>query len=187
MIASDEELRNLIANGSVRIRPNVRSVDIRPCGIRLHLGGELLIPQITSRTVSIRDPDIEWKSFEIDRVPYILEPHSFALGTTREAIEIDAGWVGHLDNRSTCARLGLMVHGGSTTFDSAHFGCRSAVLELANVGPLRLELREGDPIVELQLERLVGRIQQEPSGQYAGQLGVLPPRAPSHDTDNEVT
>lgn len=44
MILSDKTIRNYISSGKIKIFPEFNLSDVRPAGIRLHLGSELLIP-----------------------------------------------------------------------------------------------------------------------------------------------
>ena len=52
MILSDATIRKSIETGKIRIFPDFDDKDIRPAGVRLHLGDELLVP-IPGQTVDL--------------------------------------------------------------------------------------------------------------------------------------
>ena len=61
MILSDATIREFIKNGKIRISPNFDSKNIRPTGVRLHLGEELLVP-VPGQTVDLSEsPELDYK------------------------------------------------------------------------------------------------------------------------------
>lgn len=61
MILSDKTIKENIATGKIKIFPEFNLADVRPAGIRLHLGSELLIP-IGGQTVDLdSNEDIEFE------------------------------------------------------------------------------------------------------------------------------
>ena len=118
----------------------------------------------------------------IDEQGHQLAPGGFNLGSTREIISVDADLVCQVDGRSTLARLGLMVHCGSTVFDHIQSAGRAITLELANVGPFTINLKAGHPIALITFTRLSSPVRQPEYGQYEGQQGPVAPPARVHPT-----
>lgn len=93
---------------------------------------------------------------------FLLPPQRFALGITRERIELPkqskiAAWV---EGRSTLARLGLAVHLTAPTIHAGFHG--QIVLEMFNFSPYTLRLSPGKlAVCQLIFER-VGRIPKGP-------------------------
>lgn len=83
-----------------------------------------------------------------DRV--ILEPHGFFLWQTREEVgtpEIDPRLICFIDGKSTRARTGLLVHMTAPTIHAGWWG--KVTLEIGNLGPFRLVLKEGDAVAQI--------------------------------------
>jgi dCTP deaminase len=175
MILSDTTILEYLACGKIRIAPRVDARDVRPTGIRLHLGDDVMVPG-SSQTIDLRAPIAP----TFDRVPigsagFVLRPNAFVLGCTREQIHAIEPMVGLLDGRSTLARLGLLVHAGSTVIDGNHDEARCIVLELKNIGPYDLVLSPGLPIAMLVFATLSASIKQSSQAQYRGQRSVRAP------------
>ncbi|HLC91071.1 MAG TPA: dCTP deaminase [Candidatus Nanoarchaeia archaeon] len=174
MILSDRTIQEFIERGKIKILPSVDTKNIRPTGIRLHLGDELLIP-LPSQTIDLSaSPEIQYNKINIHKEWYILQPGEFVLGTTKESIHLAEGIVGKLDGRSTFARLGLLIHCSSDTVDGNHEHPRAIVLEMKNIGNLNLKVKSGIPIAMILFHTLTEPIQQKSQAQYAHQTGVQP-------------
>ena len=80
----------------------------------------------------------------------ILEPQAFCLWQTKEEVgtpEIDARLICFINGKSTRARTGLIIH---LTAPTIHAGWQGKVtLEIANLGPFRLALKEGAAIAQI--------------------------------------
>ena len=80
----------------------------------------------------------------------IIKPGGFFLWQTRETVgtpEIDPRLICFIDGKSTRARTGLLVHMTAPTIHAGWWG--QVTLEIANLGPFSLALKEGDPIAQI--------------------------------------
>jgi dCTP deaminase len=176
MILSDVTIKKYKKKGSIKISPNFDEKNIRPTGIRLHFGDEILIPK-PNQTIDISKPiDIKYRKIKINKNKgYLLKPNEFILGTTYESILLPKNLVGKLDGRSTIARLGILVHCSSDTIDGNYEQSRTIVLEIKNIGNFNILLKPQNPIGMLVLYKLTKKIKQKSQSQYENQLGVQPP------------
>lgn len=85
----------------------------------------------------------------------LLRPGGFALAQTVEVVRIPADALGRIEGRSSVGRLGLTVHVTAGFGDPGFHG--SITLELANLGPFDLILRDGIRICQLAIESMTGR------------------------------
>jgi dCTP deaminase len=176
MMLSDQDLREALAAGDIRFSPPVREEDIRPTGIRLHLSAELLIPEAKQPPVDITGGrQAAFTRTTIGPSGLIFQKGAFALGGSIENFSADADLVCQIDGRSTLARLGLMIHCSSTTFDHIHGEARSVTFELVNLGGMDLCLRAGAPVALASFIRLSSPVVQQAYGQYSRQAGPTPP------------
>ena len=86
------------------------------------------------------------------RIPFILHPGQFALGSTLEYIELPANIGAQLEGRSSWAREGLNVHSTAGLIHPGHRGV--IVFELQNVGTHPLPLYAGTRVAQLLFYRL---------------------------------
>jgi dCTP deaminase len=85
-----------------------------------------------------------------DGARVIVRPAGFLLWQTRQTVgtpEIDPRLICFIDGKSTRARTGLVVHMTAPTIHAGWWG--QVTLEIANLGPLTLALREGDAIAQI--------------------------------------
>ena len=175
MVLSDVAIKKAVKSGGIKILPKLDVKNIRPAGVRLHLGDELLIPA-PNQTVDISgSAEIKYKKIKIKKDGYIIRPGEFVLGTTHENIQMSKDIVGKLDGRSTIARLGLLIHLSSDTVDGNHEQPRSTVLEMKNVGNFNLRIKPRDPVAMIVFHKLTEKIKQKNQEQYKNQTGVQPP------------
>lgn len=175
MILSDKTIRNFIATGKIKIFPEFNLSDVRPAGIRLHLGSELLIP-IEGQTVDLESSeDVKFDKVSILNNSFILKPGQFILGTTFEKFQVPRNIVCHVDGRSTVARVGLAIHCTSGIIDGNFEEARTIVLEMKNQGPFDIVLRHRNALALLYFTELSSDIEQATQMQYQGQAGVVAP------------
>jgi dCTP deaminase len=187
MMLSDGAIHAAILSGDVRISPEVPPEHIRPVGIRLHLGTDILVPVPSTYEIDPMGTDVpEYEPHDLRGDGFRLESRTFVLGSTREAIQVVPSLVCRLDGRSTLARLGLMIHSTSSVIDNNTDDQRVIVLELYNLGASPLRLRAGLPIGMLTFFRLAEAISQPSASQYAGQSGVKVPDLDFHRTGNHL-
>jgi dCTP deaminase len=177
MIMSDGVICSAMAAGDISVEPDSRENDIRPAGLRLYLGTDLLIPVESNEEIDLTKAESsQFASHKMGASGYLLESHGFVLAHTRERIRTSRSIVCRVDGRSSVARHGLFVHCSSATIDNIHVIARTIVLELYNCNRRPIRLWPGLAIAMLIFERLDGEIQQQPAHQYADQQYLLPPR-----------
>lgn len=175
MILSDKTIKDYIAKGKIQIFPEFHLTNVRPTGIRLHLGSELLIP-IEGQSVDLEAPEeLEFSRLSIAEEPFTLRPGQFILGTTFEKFLVPRDIVCHVDGRSTVARVGLAIHCTSATIDGNFEEARTVVLEIKNQGPFDIILRHKIALAMLSFHQLTSAIEQKTQTQYQGQDGVVAP------------
>ena len=175
MILSDTTIEELIDARKITIFPDFDKKNIRPAGIRLHLGAEILIPEPGQTTDLEGSNDLEYRKIELDEKGYILKPNEFILGSTHEKFQVPRDILCHIDGRSTVARLGLSIHCTSTTIDGNFDEPRTVVLEMKNIGSFNIVLKPKSAIAMLTFSELSAPIQQMSQQQYKGQSGVVAP------------
>lgn len=175
MIFSDKTIKDCLKRGEIKIYPEFNLTDIRPAGIRLHLGNELLVPKKGQRVDLTMDEAVEFDRTLIPQEGYILRPNEFILGSTHEKFQVPRDVVCHVDGRSTVARIGLAIHCTSGVIDGNFEEARTIVLEMKNQGPFDIVLRFKMALAMLSFSQLTTEIEQGSQKQYQGQEGVVPP------------
>jgi dCTP deaminase len=100
-------------------------------------------PDDSSQTVGRRGNEI------------IVKPGGFLLWTTIETVgtpATNADLICFVDGKSTRARAGIVVHLTAPTIHSSWVG--NITLEIANLGPFHIILKEGDAIAQLTVARV---------------------------------
>lgn len=159
MILSDRDIKKYIKDGKIKIKPKpVLETQLGPCSIDLHLGN--IFKTFRPSEYPYLDPKRKINFEEImeeikieDGGPFILQPKSFVLTTTKEEFSITSDLMTRLDGRSSLARLGVVIHLTSARFDPGWKG--KAVLELGNMGTMPVILYAGSTrICSLTFETL---------------------------------
>jgi len=147
MVLSDRDIKKYIKEGKIKIkpRPNFKE-QLGPCSIDLYLGNifKVFRPSEYPYLDPKRKIDFEEIMEEIkveNNSPFILQPKSFVLTTTKEEFSISNDIMARLDGRSSLARLGVVVHLTSARFDPGWKG--KAVIELGNLGIMPVVLYAG--------------------------------------------
>lgn len=175
MILSDKTIKEFIEHGKIKISPDFDPANIRPAGIRLHLGSELMIP-IEGQKVDLEsNEEIEFERISIIKNSFTLRPGQFILGSTLEKFQVPRNIVCHVDGRSTVARIGLAIHCTSGIIDGNYEEARTIVLEMKNQGPFDIILRYKTALAMLSFNQLTTDIDQKTQQQYQGQDGVVAP------------
>lgn len=175
MILSDRTIQQFIDDGKIKIFPEFSLKDIRPSGIRLHLGGELLIPLEGQKIDLEGNENPRFDRVSLLQKDFVLHPGQFILGTTYEKFQVPRDIVCFVDGRSTVARLGLAIHCTSGIIDGNFEEARTIVLEIKNQGPFDLVLRYKTALAMLSFHQLTTEIAQSAQKQYQGQDGVIAP------------
>jgi len=147
MILSDRDIKKYIKLGKIKIKPKPNFKEqLGPCSLDLHLGDvfKTFKPSEYPYLDPKRKIDLEEIMEEIeieDGSPFVLQPKSFVLATTKEEFYISNDLMARLDGRSSLARLGIVVHLTSARFDPGWQG--KAVIELGNMGTMPVILYAG--------------------------------------------
>lgn len=139
---SDKDIIKAIKEGDLRVDPFKKS-SLRPAGISLHLGSEILVP-VRAGVIDIKaEISPEYDRFEITpSKPFIIKPQQFVLGHTEEKISIGANIGFLIEGRSTLARIGVSVEQSASMVDPGHLN-RPLTLEIYNCGPNSVTLYQG--------------------------------------------
>jgi dCTP deaminase len=193
MILSDGEIRQALKSGSIIIDPLPEPGQYNTSAVDLLLGPQLYSLK-TIEDLQLGQPAGVEMSVVVDpstvkiaellqkyAVPmtqesdgsFVLKPNKFALGQTREYIELkkQSKIAGRVEGRSTLARLGLTIHMTAPTIHCGFPG--RIVLEMYNFGAYPLRLRPNMSICQLILERLGKVPEMEIQTTFKGQKGVL--------------
>jgi dCTP deaminase len=179
MLLSDVSIKEYLEAGKIQIFPEFHSGDIRPTGIRLHLGCDLLIPRENQTVDFDSDQQLEFEKYSLLDQDYVLKPGQFILASTYERFQVPRNIVCHLEGRSTVARVGLAIHCTSGIIDGNFDEARSVVLEIKNQGPFNIVLKHRTALALLSFTQLSTEIAQSSQKQYRGQQGVAPPNLKS--------
>lgn len=175
MILSDVTIKELISLKKIIILPDFDIKDIRPVGVRLHLGTEILIPR-PNQTIELEGhADIQYEKVLLGEKGFVLKPNQFILAASYESFQVPRDIVCYLDGRSTLARLGLLVHATATTIDGNFDEPRTVVFEIKNIGFFDLVLKPKVAIAMLTFAQLSTPIEQSSQEQYRAQKGVTGP------------
>jgi len=147
MILSDRDIKQAIKLGKIKVKPKPNFKEqLGPCSLDLHLGNVFKVfksapyPYLDiKRTIDFED--IMEEIVVRDGGPFILQPRSFVLTTTKEEFSIDSDLMARLDGRSSLGRLGVVVHLTAARFDPGWQG--KAVMELGNFGVMPVVLYAG--------------------------------------------
>jgi len=147
MILSDKDIKKYIKEGKIKIKPKPNFKEqLGPCSLDLHLGNvfKTFKPSEYPYLDPKRKIDFEKIMEEIkieDGGPFILQPKSFVLTTTKEEFSISNDLMARLDGRSSLARLGVIIQMTAARFDPGWQG--KAVIELGNLGNMPVVLYAG--------------------------------------------
>jgi len=139
---SDRDILAALEEGLLTITP-FDTKQLRPAGITMQLGKEILIPQPVELIDLKGDQELEYDRVEITpEKPFVLQPQQFVLGHTEEVLSVGTKLGFTIEGRSTLARLGISVEQSSTIVDPGHHE-RPITLEIYNCGPSAVTLYRG--------------------------------------------
>ncbi len=183
MVLSDRDIKRYIAEGKIKISPELPPEQFGSCSVDFRLGHEFSVFE-HSRFAFV-DPRHKQGIEEMMRrviVPdgeaFILQPRDFVLAITEETLELDAEVLGRLEGRSSLGRIGIIVHGTAGLFDPGWTG--KATLELSNLSRMAVALYPGMRICSFTFEQLSTPVdvpyRKKPGNKYAGQTSPLASR-----------
>lgn len=175
MLLSDQTIKRYLEEGIIDIKPFLEEKDIRPTGIRLHLGEEVLVYKEGQVIDPQKGTKIKYKTHDITKKPFILKPGQFIIGHTYEEIKTSKNIIGFLDGRSTLARLGLTTHITAGVIDGISYRYEKIALEIKNVSNMSIKLSYKMPISLLIFLKTDRKILQNMDDKYKNQNRICPP------------
>ncbi len=183
MVLSDVDIKRYLAQGKIRILPELSPEQFGSCSVDFKLGNEFGIfdhsryPYIDLKG-KVDVQDIMRTVTVPDGEPFVLQPREFVLAITQESLELDRDVLGRLEGRSSLGRIGIIVHGTAGLFDPGWVG--KATLELSNLGRMPVALYPGMRICSFTFEQLSSPVavsyRDKPNNKYAGQTHPLASR-----------
>lgn len=155
MILPDHEIRKLLNEGRVVVKPIDEEVQIQPAGIDLRLGNDFRIFKATSCPyIDTKNNVVDYTEKVIidDEKPFIVHPGEFVLATVKEYIRIPGDLMGSIDGRSSLGRLGISIHATSASINPGWEG--KFVLEITNIGRAPVAIYPNMRIAKLTLHKL---------------------------------
>lgn len=175
MFLSHQAIEDCLAKKLIIIGPAFDAKNLRPAGIRLHLGDTLLIPE-PDQTVDLTEPtELRYKKIDLNKTVFYLKPDEFILGSTYETVQTAPNILALLDGRSTIARLGLTTHVTAAVIDGTFAAPHTPTLEIKNVGNFTIRLKPGDPIAMMLFAELKDPVTQNLQSQYHATLQQVAP------------
>jgi dCTP deaminase len=196
MILSDREVRAAIQGRRIWVTPCPPASDKRwsSTTLDLTLAAEIRpwLPQGDGGADVIIDPSSqEFNSNQLisertqpqscESEGYVIQPHTLVLGWTAEKVKLpNASRIGaRVEGKSSLARIGLGIHVTAPTIhpgfgenpSAPDFEGSQIRLEIWNIGPLKIRLKNGMPICQIIFEEVHGI----PEGRYAGQFAIQGP------------
>ena len=180
MVLSDVDIKRYLAQGKIRVTPELPAEQFGSCSIDFRLGPEFSVFDHSRHPyIDLRDrtaiQELMRTIIVKEGEPFILQPREFALAITEEHIEIDDDVLGRLEGRSSLGRIGVIVHGTAGLFDPGWRG--KATLELSNLGRMPVALYPGMRICSMTFEQLSSPssmpYHKKPSNKYAHQTSPL--------------
>ena len=183
MVLSDVDIKRYIAQGKIKITPELPPEQFGSCSVDFRLGAEFNVFEHS------RHPYIDLKGkIGLDGLmrpmivdpgeAFILQPRDFVLAITEETLELDVDVLGRLEGRSSLGRIGIIVHGTAGLFDPGWSG--KATLELSNLGRMPVALYPGMRICSFTFEQLSSPVsvpyRMKLNNKYAGQTQPLASR-----------
>jgi dCTP deaminase len=157
MVLSDVDIRRYIAQGKIKISPDLPPEQFGSCSVDFKLGNEFNVFEHSRNAyIDLRENKGIEGLMKSVMVPagdsFILQPREFVLAITEETLELDDDVLGRLEGRSSLGRIGIIVHGTAGLFDPGWAG--KATLELSNLGRMPVALYPGMRICSFTFEQL---------------------------------
>jgi len=167
VIVSDRTLRNLLAEGTIVVKP-LEERQIQPASIDLRLGDHFL--KIDENRMEAIGLDRELEYIEIKRQEIIIPPHSFMLAVTQEYIRLPNNVTAFVEGRSSIGRIGLFIQNAGWV-DPGFEG--TITLELYNANRLPIRLTSGRRICQIVFALMDGPADKPYMGKYQKQRDAV--------------
>ena len=183
MVLSDVDIRRYLAEGKIKITPELPPEQFGSCSVDFRLGAEFSIFEHSRHPfIDLREKraieELMKPVIVPEGEPFILQPREFVLAITEERLELDDDVLGRLEGRSSLGRIGIIVHGTAGLFDPGWSG--KATQELSNLGRMPVALYPGMRICSFTFEQLTSPSSmpywKKAGNKYAGQTRPLASR-----------
>jgi len=181
MVLSDIDIKRYIAEGKIKITPELPPEQFGSCSVDFRLGTEFSVfeysrhPYIDLKHGAGSVQDIMRTVTVKPGEPFVLQPRDFVLAITEETLDLGNDVLGRLEGRSSLGRIGIIVHGTAGLFDPGWIG--KATLELSNLSRMAVALYPGMRICSFTFEQLSSPVsvsyRDKPNNKYAGQTSPL--------------
>lgn len=178
----DRHIRESLATGELVITPlpEDESTWLQPAGVDLRISDEFRRPDPHVRHVrphALTGGEFTEPCGLNADGEFRLRPGEFVLARTMEWVKIPQGCAGNLDERSTYARCGVLMHLVAGNIEPGFEG--HITLELANLTQRDILLKPGEPVVQLTLNMLSDMPERDyasKGGRYQSSHGCVSPR-----------
>lgn len=172
MLLADHQIADRISTGDLKISP-FDPARVQPASVDLLLDQFLRVPRNPGAEIDVARV---WAGHtvlaEMDEDGWLMQPGDFLLASTVERVALPPDLAARVEGKSSLGRLGLAVHVTAGFIDPGFSG--QITLEIANLSPWPIRLRQQMPIAQLGLIPMAA-VPQRPYGRagnhYMGQYG----------------
>lgn len=164
----DWALKEYIRTGVIKINPLPEDWEscVDEVSIDLHLGSKLRVftndgfNTIDTKHTTKEEIESMMRLVELKPgQPFVLTENEFVIASTKERLTLPDNIIGHLNGKSSLARLGVVVHSTAARFDPGWDGC--PVLEFGTfLRGKKVVIYEGSPICAFSFEKLVANVER---------------------------
>ncbi len=180
MIYSDKDIMDALDVGTFTIDPRPARDDISPSAVDLRLHNIFTVFDSEDKLegvdvavmVGVADTERVVQRYgdtvDIPVGDYLeLKPGAFALGYTREHVDLPMNLAARVEGKSSMARLGISIHQTAPTIHADFHG--NIRLEIANTGPFTCRLTPGIRVCQLIIEELKTPAERQLQSQFQNQ------------------
>jgi dCTP deaminase len=183
MVLSDVDIKRYIAEGKIKITPELPPEQFGSCSVDFRLGNEFSVFEYSRHPyIDLKEKgslqDIMRKVMVPTGEAFVLQPRDFVLAITEETLDLGNDVLGRLEGRSSLGRIGIIVHGTAGLFDPGWIG--KATLELSNLSRMAVALYPGMRVCSFTFEQVSTPVsvsyRDKPGNKYAGQTSPVASR-----------
>lgn len=138
MILSDGDILKKIKAKEIVISPFKRE-NLQPSTVDLELANQVRVfDNWQIGVIDVREKSDPTRVVNMDEGGFILHPHEFILGSTKEKITLPNDIAAKLEGRSSLGRLGLIIHATAGYVDPGFVGWLT--FEISNISKLPIRL-----------------------------------------------
>lgn len=176
MILSDLAIKKWLDSGELKIS-ELQPHSLQPASVELHLGGKFSIMTASPKHIHLDQDNSELFDDYVASISgkFVVPPGGFVLAHTVERVKIPNGLVARVEGKSSLGRMGLAIHVTAGFIDPGFEG--QITLELVNLSPNFLVIKEGMKIAQLCVMQMSSKSSQEYGHEkfgshYQGQTGA---------------